>query len=369
MDEATQPSTQPYKDPRREGHNNSGLLDQDVADIICILHPSSMPAHTAVTTTARYRTQHILQREQLIHEPGGNISSISSSDIALRFSSEVKDLAQGFCFGRNATRSDILLSPDDGEKKISNMHFRIYLNLEGILMLEDTSTNGTIVDDKLIRKDRKHGAPTTQMLLPGSIIHVMADGTTAGIKFIVRLPSRDAFESQYMRNFVQYLNRIRQVNREAEEVRQDAPFVSHQQMSHSHGMQWNGGSKYNVTGLVGKGAFATVYKLATKDDGEVYACKELDKRRLMKNNVLDHKVDSEMRIMQGLDHVSKAFFQLYICLWTRLTVKYSRTSSSSMTTSTTITAGFTLSWNTCGVASFRPTSTKSDIFKKTWSRP
>lgn len=305
MDEATQPSTQPYTDPRRRGLNNSGLAEQDVADIICLLHPSSISAHTAVATTAAHDPQHILQRDELGYEPEGACSNVSGNDIAIRFSAQVKNLGLGFCFGRNRSRCDILLSPDDSEKKISNTHFRIYLNPEGILMLEDTSTNGTVVDEKIIRKDKRNGSPTTQMLIAGSIIQVIGGGSTAGIKFIVRVPSRDEFEGQYTRNLIQYLNRVRQITRKEEAEKRNAPFLVPQQMSHSHGMHWNGGSKYNVTGQIGKGAFATVYKLATKDDGQLYACKELDKRRLMKNNILDHNVDGEMRIMQGLEHVSQ----------------------------------------------------------------
>ena len=43
-----------------------------------------------------------------------------------------------------------------------------------------------------------------------------------------------------------------------------------------HGMGWDGGLKYNVIGSVGKGAFATVYKLATVAEGTVFAAKELE---------------------------------------------------------------------------------------------
>ena len=70
------------------------------------------------------------------------------------------------------------------------------------------------------------------------------------------------------------------------------------------GMHWNGGEVYNVVGVVGSGAFAVVYQLATKSEGKVYAVKELEKRRFMKNGILDHKVDNELKIMKDLCHVS-----------------------------------------------------------------
>lgn len=74
--------------------------------------------------------------------------------------------------------------------------------------------------------------------------------------------------------------------------------------SYHHGMVWNGGDEYNVVGYIGKGAFANVYKLATKRDGELFAVKQIEKRRFVKNNVLDQKISNEMLIMKDLNHVS-----------------------------------------------------------------
>ncbi|KAF3481842.1 serine/threonine protein kinase [Arthroderma uncinatum] len=326
MDEETQPSTQPYADPRRRGINNSGLSQQDVADIICILHPSSPAAHTAVSTTADRNPQHILQRDEFDCDIGDTVACESTWDIALRFSSQVKDQSMGFYFGRSVSRCDIIFAPDD---RMSNTHFRIYLKPDGIIMLQDTSTNGTIVDSKLIRRDGKYESPTTQMLMPGSVIQVVGSNPSSAIKFVVRMPPRDELQAQYSRNLTWYLGRIRQLNTKAGDTGRGEPpvpeFIMPQQTGHSYGMHWNGGAKYNVTGQIGKGAFATVYKLATKNDGAVFACKELDKRRLMKNNVLDHKVDSEMRIMKDLDHPNIVRFHDYFDLnnrWIYIVMEY-----------------------------------------------
>lgn len=57
-------------------------------------------------------------------------------------------------------------------------------------------------------------------------------------------------------------------------------------------------------GEIGKGAFATVYKVTDKWEGTPYAAKELDKRKFMKNGVLDQKVENEMTIMRRIHHVS-----------------------------------------------------------------
>ena len=69
--------------------------------------------------------------------------------------------------------------------------------------------------------------------------------------------------------------------------------------------EWRGGDKYARVSVIGKGAFATVHKVTSKYDGSPYAAKELDKRKFMKNGVLDQKVENEMKIMQKVHHVSK----------------------------------------------------------------
>lgn len=71
-----------------------------------------------------------------------------------------------------------------------------------------------------------------------------------------------------------------------------------------HGIEWNGGETYNVVGVLGQGAFATVYRIATKSDGDLRAAKVIEKRRFVKNGTLDHKIKNEMHIMKDLEHVS-----------------------------------------------------------------
>ncbi|KAF7585738.1 hypothetical protein BBP40_010178 [Aspergillus hancockii] len=295
--EATQESTQPCTDPRRMGYNNSGLLEQDVSDIICILHPSSPAAHHAVAASAGLAPQHILQKDELAYE------SSAALDIALRLTSNVVDLNVGFCFGRNKSRCDLLLAGDMNAKRISNQHFRIYLTEDGIIMLEDTSTNGTIVDNCRLRKSQKENS---RMLTNGSVIQVMnGDQTSDEVRFVVRIPNREGFSTQYTEKLLHYFQRIQkhQIGTAQHKPRQtSAQPVLQWTVSNTYGMHWTGGPIYNVTGQIGKGAFATVYKLATKQHGIVYAAKELDKRRFMKNGVLDQKVDNEMKIMRDLKH-------------------------------------------------------------------
>ncbi|KAE8358848.1 kinase-like domain-containing protein [Aspergillus caelatus] len=295
--EATQESTQPCTDPRRMGFNNSGLHEQDVSDIICILHPSSPAAHHAVAASASSAPQHILQRDELAFDTSAAL------DIGLRLSSKVHDLNTGFCFGRNRARCDLLLARDQNSKRISNQHFRIYLTEDGIIMLEDISTNGTIVDNCRLRKSQRENS---RMLTNGSVIQVMnGDQTSDEVRFVVRIPNREGFSMQYTENLLRYFERIQKHRAGTTQIKPrqtSAQPVLQWTVSNTYGMHWTGGPTYNVTGQIGKGAFATVYKLATKQHGAVYAAKELDKRRFMKNGVLDQKVDNEMKIMKDLKH-------------------------------------------------------------------
>jgi serine/threonine protein kinase len=84
-----------------------------------------------------------------------------------------------------------------------------------------------------------------------------------------------------------------------------------QALSESLPQEWRGSDGYNRVAQIGKGAFATVYKVTSKYSGKPYAAKELDKRRFMKNGVLDQKVENEMTIMQSIKHVGDCFRPFY----------------------------------------------------------
>lgn len=71
-----------------------------------------------------------------------------------------------------------------------------------------------------------------------------------------------------------------------------------------------------------------VYKLATKINGEVFAVKQLEKRKFMKDGILDHKVDNELKIIKHLRHVSAYQDLLFL---KRANIASSPTSSSTST--------------------------------------
>ncbi|KAJ4406663.1 Protein kinase protein rad53 [Didymella pomorum] len=279
-----------------------------------------------VENTAETRPEHVLFRNSLdpdsmnasltdieeqetiiINGNGERIgqSSRAGADLALRMSSahtlRFKDL--GFIFGRNPNSADIVFGQDSG-KRISNQHFRIYLNLDGILMIEDLSTNGTIVDDQLLKhKDKRFSR--TRMCGSGSIICIQSSNDAEMIKFVVRVPSRVSHIDRFRTNLREFI---------ADCAKGDDKHKAVQRIGKNYGgptMKWDGGSNYNIVGIIGKGAFATVHQLATKMEGKLLAAKELEKRRFMKNGQLDKKIDNEMRIMQGLRHPNIVEFVEY----------------------------------------------------------
>lgn len=259
---ATQPATQPFVDPRRHGHT-SLISEQDECDVLCILRPASTDAHDCVRLVAETAPQHILQNHGLSYKLANDESNLYRAsqnshdedmmddieagvkprdrnspdpdgfDIALRMSSKLKIPGLGFTFGRSPNRCDILLieppDPLDETQIISSSHFRIYLNNVGVLMLEDTSTNGTIVDGVYLRmKPKEHETPEQvaklikrRMIANGSVILICFDAKKVTLekgkflRFIVAVPPRYRAGDRYQQKVADYLAYLQQVERQA----------------------------------------------------------------------------------------------------------------------------------------------------------
>ncbi|KAI1304695.1 hypothetical protein F5Y03DRAFT_165568 [Xylaria venustula] len=345
--QATQQATQNAFDPRRIGQQNSGFSDQDISDIICLLYPISEAASREVQriasspeyachTTGRYTADAIqsdFHREDEARAFGRS-RGIGDHALVLRLSSAVKNPHLGFTFGRNRSRCDICFVFDPN-KRLSNIHCRIYVNNHGLVLLEDLSTNGTVVDTTLLRKrsDPTSADPpsTRRTLESGSVIKIVMHENKFDLAFLVRIPRRDEEheEDAYMRNVGPYLTRLNGGNDVDENdvnktigpgpgghVNLFAPTrrvaLNNQvtktvDLPHSlnrASREWRGGAKYARVGVIGKGAFAIVHLVTLKENGSPYAAKELDKRKFMKNGVLDQKVENEMKIMQKVKHAN-----------------------------------------------------------------
>ncbi|KAH7328935.1 hypothetical protein B0I35DRAFT_31093 [Stachybotrys elegans] len=341
-EEPTQ-ATQNVLDPRRVGKQNSGFTDEDVSDILCVLYPHSDSARAEVERLAREDCPHIIGRHQADGvEPDyqledhasrfeSHLTAQSDYAIILRLSAQVKNPAAGFAFGRNTSRCDIVFE-NDPLRRVSNIHFRIYVNEHGNVMIEDQSTNGTFVDKLLLTthpKDTTRPPVTKWVLESGAVVMIYLHKEIRDLTFRVRIPRRD---DQYYRAYIakveEHYARYGLANAEAKTIRpgpsghvdlfgataptpktdvespvaRQSPVKRREPRNGRHSNEWNGSGKYNKTGSIGKGAFAMVYKVTSKYDGLPYAAKELEKRRFIKNGVLDQKVENEMKIMQKVQH-------------------------------------------------------------------
>jgi len=202
------------------------LEEEDLSDIYCILHPCSPVAYRATALIHQITPQFTIHaaRDVRIHQrlddhelenedpaiTALESQGLVSCDIALRLSAAVKNrIDGGFYFGRNLSRCDIVLGRDDEVKRVSNIHFRIYINEYSVIMLEDQSTNGTIVDGTLLRaKDKENGRESKITLEHGSVISLTVTPHEEDFRFIVRIPQRDPdVQALYERNINDYFMR------------------------------------------------------------------------------------------------------------------------------------------------------------------
>ncbi|KAK2136843.1 hypothetical protein NOF04DRAFT_1404342 [Fusarium oxysporum II5] len=336
-------ATQNVLDPRRVGKQNSGFSDEDISDIICVLYPHSDSARVELERLVGENSPHIIGKDEADGvEPDyaledqaarflANPTGTGTHAIILRLSSHLKNPKAGFVFGRNPVRCDVVFV-NDPLKRISNIHFRIYVNEYGTVMVEDQSTNGTIVDDHLLTshpqaKGRSDPPISKWVLSSGSIIKIYLHKEARDLTFRVRIPRRDnEYDQAYTDKVDDFFTRHglprqnetitpgpgghvdlfkqpAQTNlrrEETNEITQRTPQTLSKRRDAPR--EWTGSGKYNRTGSIGKGAFAVVHRVTSKYDGLPYAAKEIEKRRFIKNGVLDQKVENEMKIMQRVKH-------------------------------------------------------------------
>ncbi|PSR75728.1 hypothetical protein BD289DRAFT_447468 [Coniella lustricola] len=334
--QSTQQATQKVLDPRRIGKQNSGFSDADVADIACILLPSSEAARVPLRELALRASEYTGETSNVEH-PGAlaceALNHMTHLDgehaIVVRLSTRFKDPTKGFVFGRSPLRCDVGFN-NDKMKRLSNVHFRIYFNDYGVLMLEDLSSNGLHVDGvNLKRKDSEK--PSRRTINSGSVIRILMESLDEDLHFLVRIPRREGdYEKAFRTNLKRHMDEVQQLRAEAEEAAKTitpgpaghvdlfpqteaatrTPVRGKRRLNpletttirDIEGTEWDGSDKYNRVCRIGKGAFAVVYKVTAKFNGKPYAAKELDKRKFMKNGVLDQKVENEMKIMQRAKH-------------------------------------------------------------------
>lgn len=265
MTDSQDPSqpTQRILDPRRVGQNGSGLPARELTDILLLLHPVTPAATRIVANAAKTAPQHVLFRDLfesyahisenveeqetiIIGENGERVvnPTWTATDLALRLSSidTLKSKALGFVFGRNVATSDIVFGQDSG-RRISNKHFRVFLNENGIVMLQDISTNGTMVDNVLLLS-KANQVNTARMLAHGSTITITHPDPAEIVEFIVKVPSRGRLQALFDDAQHEFLSNCGAANGQGEAAR---PLVKR---AYRATMKWDGGDNYKILGLL-----------------------------------------------------------------------------------------------------------------------
>lgn len=201
----------------------------DITDIICVLYPHSEIAGNEAQQLAMSGSPYIIGKDEADNFGKNEIDSfIATKDledhpslfepdttsycdyaILLRLSSQTKSPAAGFAFGRHPNKCDIAFV-NDLLRRVSNIHFRIYVNEYGMVMIEDMSTNGTFINENLLTFNSKSSnkRPASQGLSSGDIICLRIPGDMNDISFRVQIPHRDdQQEEAYAHRVEEYLAR------------------------------------------------------------------------------------------------------------------------------------------------------------------
>ena len=190
--------------------------------------------------------------------------------IALRlgFDIEPRKGTQGFVFGRDPV-CDIVLP---NISRISKQHFRIHYNLSsGVLMITDTSTYGTIVGRRLLRRES----------LPLIAETTICCGARDRIRFDIRIPDRTRCQELYQRNYRQYAKGLG--CKPGEYIPQSTQYTQL-------------GPDYSILEEIGRGNFGTVNTVVRNRDGCVFTTKDIRG---------DERGWREVLIMRRLSHVSR----------------------------------------------------------------
>lgn len=344
-EEATQPCTQPLGATK----GNSG----DTTGILCVLFPTSPAARHAVTLL-QHSNQDFVFAQHATAPLATNISTVTTSDeqledpepklhqdpqshsIALRFPPGPKDVNLGFCFGRNSQRCDIIMGENQPHRRVSNIHFRVFVNEQHILMLEDCSTNGTYVDDIFLGpvthsahgKKPENLRPQSRQLGNGTQIQVSKvtkdTKEEEEINFMVRIPKANgngfigdgedfsAFDPNNLTQatatagpsaYFAYINLPEQ--KERPDGGGDPPAVTQDQ-------QWPGSNRFHLMDQIGHGNFATVKKAVRRNNGEPVAVKIITRRSLAMTSDRSTNCRKEVEILEQLKHPN--IVQYHECL-------------------------------------------------------
>jgi len=338
-EEATQPCTQPLGATTGKSDDTTGIL--------CVLFPTTPCARTAVASLRH--TNYIFVFGQHAAAPlDTNISTVTTSDeqleglestfhldpqslsIALRFPPGPRDVEKGFYFGRNTQQCDIIIGNNQTTRRVSNTHFRVFVNEQHILMLEDCSTNGTYVDDIFLGpvthsghgKKPENLRPRSRQLGNGTQIQLLKGTKEEEMKFMVRIPKDDGngfigdgedFSAFDPNNLTKakatagasaYFTYIHLPEQKKSPGGGDEACPPSDRLAVTQHRPWPGSNRFHLMDAIGHGAFATVQKAVRRNNGEPVAVKILSRRSLAKTSDRSMNYKKEVEILEQLKHVS-----------------------------------------------------------------
>lgn len=244
--------------------------------------------------------------------------------IALRCNMPLHNRQLGFVFGRTPNASDIILGGynEVQKKRMSGRHFRIYVQQPDILMVEDTSTNGTWVDNVFLGPPEHNawlefGTPIHEryrkrQINQGSEILILKGGVNKEyeIKFLVRIPRPDG------QGFLKDAENVS--NFDPEDASQEdtvagpraflktIPLKSQSvDVRRRNPNNWPGRRIWQLGEMIGSGSFATVQLATHRETGEIVAVKILQKKKLP-DRADRGGYKKEVEILEQLKHVRYA---------------------------------------------------------------
>lgn len=332
-EQATQPCTQPLGTAKTNADDTTGIL--------CVLFPTTPSARYSVSQLLKdQRNRNFVFIQHAVAPFAPNISIITTSDeqleeaettplptpealsIALRFDPGPLDIETGFWFGRHPKNCDVILGDALSIRRVSNLHFRIFVNDQDILMLEDKSTNGTYVDGIFLgppnhighENKAKELRPRSRQLSNGSEIHILKGTNEEEIRFMVRIPKSNGsgflgdeedfstFDPNNLHQVpptagpIAYSNHTRNPNRTCASVPTNRLAVV------QPGQQpWMGQNRFQFLEIAGRGAFAIVHRATVRESGELVAIKHIQRKKAITKNA---GYEKEVEILERLKHVS-----------------------------------------------------------------
>ncbi|KAK6348444.1 hypothetical protein TWF718_006238 [Orbilia javanica] len=312
--EATQPSTQPATQQQQQPERQKVAPDPN---ILLILHPASPAANIAVAYLARRFPAYVRN----------HVESSLPGYICLSSLVPPKNPETGYTFGRNPVKCDVALGQQSSSRRVSNVHFRIFTTDEGVIMLEDCSTNGTWVDNTCLQSPRAlanrhqtHTSSTRRRILTNSSQILLALGPVEDeLKFIVDLKNTSPKAWEQIRGANRPTgNGMLPPGRRPQAGQGHGTDATSEQYPFPDG--WTGDNGiYEVGEIIGKGAFAIVRKLTHKSTGSLYAVKIISKRVFGPQEESGRKngkarylgVLKEVEIMEQLKHPNIIHYEEY----------------------------------------------------------